>query len=183
MDKQAVVERLESVRRYCESMHQKDGSAVWEDDAEALTEAIKALSLDINKNQKGETDMTSEVKVTIVAHDGTTKEITGDTAICFTVSKVAEFLSGKAKIIDVNGAFVGHDIPDPFFAVTMGSVASSLIKARQKERPLAAAFTLHKVSQILEAESKELASGASGHQKEAELQEAIKEFLKAVLSR
>ena len=34
--------------------------------------------------------MTSEVKVTIVAHDGTTKEITGDTAICFTVSKAAE---------------------------------------------------------------------------------------------
>ena len=179
MDRQAVIERLESVRRYCESMHQKDGSTVWKDDAEALTEAIKALSLDINKNQKGETDMTSEVKVTIVAHDGTTKEITGNTAICFTVSKAAEFLSVK----DANEAFVGHDIPDPLFAVTMGSLVGSLIKARQKERPMAAAFTLHEVSRILEAESKELAGGASDHQKEAELQEAIKEFLKAVLSR
>ena len=74
-------------------------------------------------------------------------------------------------------------IPDPLFAVTVGSLVGSLIEARQKERPMAAAFTLHEVSRILEAESKELAGGASDHQKEAELQEAIKEFLKAVLSR
>lgn len=127
--------------------------------------------------------MTSKVKVTIVAHDGTTKEITGDTTICFTVSKAAEFLSGKAKMIDANEAFVGNDIPDPLFAVTMGSLVGSLIKARQKERPMAAAFTLHEVSRILEAESKELADRASDHQKEAELQKAIEEFLKAVLSR
>lgn len=120
--------------------------------------------------------MTSEVKVTIVAHDGTTKEITGDTAICFTVSKAADYLRGKAKIIDANEAFVGHDIPDPLFAVTMGSLVGSLIKARQKERPMAAAFTLHEVSRILEAESKELASGASDQQKEVELGKAIEEF-------
>lgn len=184
MDKRAVIERLEGLREHCKSMIDKDDPAsIWWGDTEALTEAIKALSLDIDKNQKGESDMTSETKVTIVAHDGTTKEITGDTAICFTVSKAAEFLSGKAKIIDANEAFVGHDIPDPLFAVTMGSLVGSLIKARQKERPMAAAFTLHEVSRILEAESKELAGGASDHQKEAELQEVIKEFLKAVLSR
>lgn len=170
-----------------EALNQKeqahDPASIWWGDTEALDEAIKALSLDIDKNQKRDMNMTSEVKVTIVAHDGTTKEITGDTAICFTVSKAAEFLSGKAKIIDANEAFVGHDIPDPLFAVTMGSLVGSLIKARQKERPMAAAFTLHEVSRILEAESKELAGGASDHQKEAELQEAIKEFLKAMLSR
>ena len=67
--------------------------------------------------------------------------------------------------------------------VTMGSLVGSLIKARQKERPMAAAFTLHEVSRILEAESKELASGASDQQKETELGKAIEEFLKAVLSR
>lgn len=127
--------------------------------------------------------MTSEVKVTIVARNGTTKEITGDTAICFTVSKAADYLSGKGKIINANEAFVGHDIPDPLFAVTMGSLVGSLIKARQKERPMAAAFTLHEVSRILEAKSKSLVSGAADRQKEAELGKAIEEFLKAVLSR
>ncbi len=127
--------------------------------------------------------MTSEVKVTIVTHDGTTKEVTGDTAICFTVSKAAEYLSGKAKIIDANEAFVGYDIPDPIFAATVGSLVGSLIEARQKERPMAAAFTLHEVSRILEARSKTLVSGASDHQKETELQEAIEEILKAALSR
>lgn len=79
MDRRAVIERLEDLRDHCQSMIDKDDPAsIWWGDTEALTEAIKALSLDIDKNQKGETDMTSEVKVTIVAHDGTTKEITGD---------------------------------------------------------------------------------------------------------
>lgn len=156
----------------------------WWGDTEALDEAIKALGLDIDKNQKGDIDMTNEVKVTIVAHNGTTKEITGDTAICFTISKTAEFLSEKSKIINMHTAFVGNGIPDPLFAVIMGNlVGSLLIKSQQKERPIAAALTLHEVSRILEAESKELADGALDHQKEAELQKAIEEFLKAVLSR
>ena len=77
-----------------------------------------------------ESDMTSETKVTIVAHDGTTKELTGDTVICFTVSKAAEFLSGKAKIIDANEAFVGYEIPDPIFAATIASLVGSLIEVR-----------------------------------------------------
>ena len=128
-------------------------------------------------------DITSEVKVTIVAHDGTTKEITGDTAICFTVSKAAEYLNGKAQMIDANEAFVGNDLPDPLFAVTIGSLVGSLIEVRQKESPMAAAFTLHEVSRILEAKSKSLVSGAADRQKEAELGKAIEEFLKAVLSR
>jgi len=79
VDRRAVIERLEDLREHCSEMIDRvDPECIWRSDAEALTEAIKALSLDIDKNQKGETDMTSEVKVTIVAHDGTTKEITGD---------------------------------------------------------------------------------------------------------
>ena len=184
MDRRAIIEHLEDLRAHCQSMvDTNDPASIWWGDTEALTAAIEALSLDIDKNQKGEKDMTSEVKVTIVAHDGTTKEITGDTAICFTVSKAAEYLSGKAKIIDASDAFVGNDIPDPLFAVTVGSLVGSLIEARQKERPMAAAFTLHGVSRILEAKSKSLVSGASDQQKEAELGKAIEEFLKAVLSR
>ena len=184
MDRRAVIERLEDLREHCREMIDRvDPECIWRSDAEALTEAIKALSLDIDKNQKGESDMTSEAKVTIVAHDGTTKELTGDTVICFTVSKAAEFLSGKAKIIDANEAFVGHDIPDPLFAATIASLVGSLIEVRQKESPMAAAFTLHEVSRILETKSKSLVSGASDHQKEAELEKAIEEFLKAVFTR
>lgn len=171
MDRKAIIKQLEGLQEHCEDMIDKDDpECIWRSDAEALAEAIKALSLDIDKNQKGDMNMTGEVKVTIVAHDGTTKEITGDTAICFTVSKAADYLRGKGKIINANEAFVGHDIPDPLFAVTMGSLVGFLIKARQKERPMAAAFTLHEVSRILEAESTELGK-------------AIEEFLKAVLSR
>lgn len=170
MDRRAVIERLEELRDHCQSMIDKDDPAsIWWGDTEALTEAIKALSLDINKNQKGELDMTSEVKVTIVA--------------CFTVSKAAEFLSGKAKMIDANEAFVGNDLPDPLFAVTIGSLVGSLIEVRQKERPMAAAFTLHEVSRILEAKSKSVVGGASDNQKEVELEKAIEELLKTVFTR
>lgn len=184
MDRQAVIKQLEGLREHCEEMIDKDDQeCIWRSDAEALTEAIKALSLDMDKNQKGESDMTSETKVTITAHDGTTKELTGDTVICFTVSKAAEFFSGKAKIIDANEAFVGYEIPDPLFAPTIASLVGSLIEVRQKERPMAAAFTLHEVSQILEAKSKSLIGGASDHQKETELGKAIEEILKAVLTR
>ena len=52
------------MRDHCQSMIDKDDPAsIWWGDTEALAEAIKALSLDIDKNQKGEKDMTSEVKV------------------------------------------------------------------------------------------------------------------------
>lgn len=184
MDRRAVIERLEDLRDHCQSMIDKDDPAsIWWGDTEALTEAIKALSLDIDKNKEGETNMTSEAKVTIVAHDGTAKELTGDTVICFTVSKAAEFLSGKAKVIDANEAFVGYEIPDPLFAATIASLVGSLIEVRQKETPMAAALTLHEVSRILEAKSKSLVSGASDQQKDTELHKAIEEFLKAVLSR
>ena len=98
MDRQAVIERLEDLRDHCQSMIDKDDPAsIWWGDTEALTEAIKALSLDIDKNQKGESDMTSEAKVTIVAHDGTTKELTGDTVICFTVSKAVGVFKRKSQ--------------------------------------------------------------------------------------
>lgn len=178
------MERLEDLRDHYQSMIDKDDPAsIWWGETEALTEAIKALSLDIDKNQKGERGMTSEVKVTITTHDGTTKKFTGDTVICFTVSKTAEFLDGKAGIIDANEVFIGKDIPNSIFAATIGNLVGSLIEVRQKEHPMMAAFTLHEVSKILEAKSKSLARGASNYQKETELQKAIEEFLKAVLTR
>lgn len=48
MDRRAVIERLEDLRDHCQSMIDKDDPAsIWWGDTEALTEAIKALSLDI----------------------------------------------------------------------------------------------------------------------------------------
>ena len=88
-----------------------DPASIWWGDTEALTEAIKALSLDINKNQKGDMNMTSEVKVTIEHEDGHKQELNGDTIICFTVSKAGEFLDGKAQIIDAQAAFIVRAIP------------------------------------------------------------------------
>lgn len=61
MDRQAVIERLEDLRDHCQSMIDKDDPAsIWWGDTEALTEAIKALSLDIDKNQKSIIDFLKE---------------------------------------------------------------------------------------------------------------------------
>lgn len=120
--------------------------------------------------------MTSEVKVTIVAHDGTVNAVTGDTVICFAVSNIMEFLNGKSKGINAQEAFVGNAIPTPFFPTIMATLVSALVKAQKKEKPLEAAFTLYKVSQLLKAESERLQEGITKSQLEAE----IGEFLKAM---
>ena len=160
----------------------EDPESIWKGDVEALTAAIEALSLDINKNQKGDRNMTSEVKATIEHEDGHKQELNGDTLICFTVSRAGEFLNGKAQLIDAQAAFIGRAIPDPIYPQTIGSLVASIIEKSSGGR-IKAAFNLHEVARILEEKSKELSGKASEKEKEAELHKAIEEFMKAVLSR
>lgn len=50
MDRQAVIKQLENLREHCEEMIDKDDpECIWRSDTEALTEAIRALSLDKTK--------------------------------------------------------------------------------------------------------------------------------------
>ena len=54
MDRLEVIRQLESLWEHCQSMIEAhDPASIWWGDTEALTEAIKALSLDINKKRKG----------------------------------------------------------------------------------------------------------------------------------
>lgn len=53
MDRLEIVKQLESLRDHCQSMvDANDPASIWWGDTEALTAAIEALSLDINKTQK-----------------------------------------------------------------------------------------------------------------------------------
>lgn len=183
MDKQVIIEHLESLRGHCQSMiDREDPESIWRGDVEALTEAIKALSLDINKTKKEKTNMTSEVKVTIETQDGHKQELSGDTLICFTVSKAGEFLEGKAQLIEAQAAFIGNKIPDPIYAPTIGSLVASLIE-NSSERKIQAGFYLHEVARIMEAKSEELSKRATKQEKETEMHSVIEEFVKSVLSR
>lgn len=183
MDRRAVIERLESLRDHCQSMIDKeDPESIWRGDVEALTAAIEALSLDINKNQKGDRNMTSEVKALIEHMDGHKQELKGDTLICFTVSRAGEFLNGKAQLIDAQAAFIGRAIPDPIYPQTIGSLVASVIEKSSSGR-IMAAFNLHEVARILEEKSKELAGKTSEKEKEAELHNAIEELMKHIFSR
>lgn len=183
MDRQAVIERLENLRDHCQSMIDKDDPAsIWWGDTEALTEAIKALSLDIDKNQKGDIDMTSKVKVLIEHEDGHKQELNGDTVVCFTISKVEEFLDGKAQLIDAQAAFIGNAIPDPIYPHIIGSLVASMVE-KSSSGKVRAGFNLHAIAQELEAKSKEIKSSLTGPEKDKAAEDAFKKFLEAVLSR
>lgn len=186
MSNKEIIEQLEALRGHCSSMIDKeDPESPWRADVEALDEAIKAMAgLNINKNQNGGINtMSDKTKVTIEHPDGHRQEVTADTVLCFTVDKGAEFLGGKAKTIDANEIFIGRDIPESIFAQTIGSLLSSFVETRQKENPMMAAFNLHRISQILEAKSKDLTSGTTQQQKEEALHGAVEDLLKVLLSR
>ena len=186
MSNKEIIEQLEGLRSHCSSMIDKeDPESPWRADVEALNEAIKVMAgLNINKNQNGGINtMSDKTKVTIKHPDGHRQEVTADTVLCFTVDRGAEFLGGKAKIIDAKEIFIGRDIPEPIFAQTIGSLLSSFVEARQKENPMMAAFNLHRISQILEAKSKDMTSGTTQQQKEEALHGAVEDLLKVLLSR
>lgn len=182
MDRRAVIKQLEGLREHCEEMIDKDDQeCIWRSDAEALTEAIEALSLDIDKNKKGEKDMTSETKVLIEHEDGHKQELNGDTVICFTISKAGEFLDGKAQIIDAQAAFIGRAIPEPIYPHTIGSLVASMVE-KSSDGKARAGFNLHAIAQVLEAKSKEIKSSLTEPEKNKAAEDAFKKFLEAVLS-
>ena len=178
MDRLEVIKQLESLLEHCQSMIDKDDPEdVWRDDTEALTAAIEALSLDIDKTKKGDISMTSKTKVTIETPDGP-KEFTGDTVICFTVDEAREFLSHQVKMVEASVAYVGLEIPGPIFADTVGALVADTVK-EVSQGDAWAAFRLHKIAQILEEKSEALKEGLTEQEKDRALADAFVKFLKA----
>jgi len=163
-------------------MHQKDSSIVWVDDAEACTEAIKALSLDIDKNQKGDKSMTSKVKVMIEHENGYRKELSGDTVICFSISGAREFTDGKAQHVDSQSAFIGCEIPVSIYPHTIGSLVASMVE-KTSDGKVRAGFDLHYIAEILEAESKKIKNSLTDQEKKESLEDALKHLFGATFSK
>lgn len=183
MNNKEIIKQLESLRDHCQSMiDANDPTSIWWGDTEALTVAIKALSLDINKTQKGDINMTSEVKVTIEHEDGHKQELNGDTVICFTVSKAGEFLDGKAQIIDAQAAFIGREIPDPIYPLTVGNLVASMVE-KSSDGKVRAGFNLHRIAQVLEDKSREIKGSLTEPEKNQAAEDAFKKFMEAVLFR
>lgn len=176
MDKLEAIKQLESLREHCQSMiDANDPASIWWGDTEALTAAIEALSLDINKNHKGDKNMTSKPKVTIETPEGP-KELTGDTVICFTVDKARDFLSGKVKMVEANAAYIGLEVPEPIFADTVAALIGDTVE-KVNSNKVRAAFNLHKVAQILEAKSKALKEGLTEQEKAHAFADACMDLL------
>ena len=172
MDRLEVIRQLESLREHCQSMIEAhDPESIWWGDTEALTAAIEALSLDINKTKKGDKDMTSKTKVTFETPEGS-KELIGDTVICFTVDKARDFLSGKVETVEANAAYIGLEIPELVFAKTIGALVGDTVE-KVSRSTMVAAFQLHEVARILEAKSKALAESRTEDQKAADFADAL----------
>ena len=178
MDRLEIVKQLESLRDHCQSMvDANDPASIWWGDTEALTAAIEALSLDINKTQKGDINMTSKAKATIETPDGP-KEFTADTVICFTVDKAREVLTSQVKVIEASAAYVGLEIPGPIFADTVGALIGDTVE-KVSSNKVRASFELHKVAQILEAKSKALKKDLTEQEKAHAFADAFIDMLMA----
>ncbi len=166
-------------RKFAEEHHTlMDRRAVFE----RLEENSEALCLGINKKQKGESSVMGKVKVWIEHEDGYRQELSGDTVICFTVSKAGEVLDGKTQVIDAQTAFIGAEIPDLVFPKTIGSLVASTVEKSSGGRAMAG-FNLHGIAQILEAKSREIRNGLTASEKNEAMGDAFKRFFESVLSR
>lgn len=110
-----------------------------------------------------------KTRVTITAQDGTIKELTGDTVICFAISGAY----GQDDIVDAAVGFLGVDIPDKIFPETIGSLTGSLIEKAREEDPALASFFMFKAGNILQKMSKELVRRSFGHEDITEISKRL----------
>ena len=160
-------------------IHKKNTESIWQGDVEALTAAIEALSLNINKNEKGEINRMSKVKVLIEHEDGRKKEFNGDTVICFTVNKDIKLGDGKVQLANAQIALIGNAIPDPIYGRTVGSLIISMVEKSSSGKVMTG-FNLHEIAQILEAKSEEIKNSLTESEKDKAVKDALEKYLKAI---
>ncbi|MEY8518267.1 hypothetical protein AALC25_15465 [Lachnospiraceae bacterium 29-84] len=108
--------------------------------------------------------MGNGVKVGIAGRDGLTKEMSGDTAICFTISKAEGVWGAEDKPADVSVDFVGDSIPYPLLPDVIAGLIRTLVKRVNGGNQVEEAFILHDISWLLEARSKELMGRLTGNE-------------------
>ncbi len=115
--------------------------------------------------------MTSKGKVTIETPAGT-KELTGDTVICFTVDRVREFSNSKDETIDASVAYVGLEMPEELFSDLMGALICDAVENTSKNMVMAS-FRLYSISRILKEKSDELVRKLAEGEKEPDFTDLI----------
>lgn len=119
--------------------------------------------------------MAQKTTVTITA-DGFCKVLSGDAVIVFAVDKVDEFESGKVKELEASTGYVGKEIPDSFFADTIASMLSVVIKRKSEGDPVMESFNLHMVSEYLKDESEKIMKGMTQQQQLRAMEFSIREM-------
>lgn len=120
--------------------------------------------------------MNEKTTVTVVAPDGRTSRLEGETAIVFTVDKVEEFLEGVVEKIESNTAYIGNEIPEGMFERIISSLIAALIKNDNEDNPIKASYKIFSVAQALLDKSQELANSATEDQLNAFIEESMDEL-------
>ncbi len=158
-----------------------DPSGIWWGGIKALAEAVKALNLDIDKNQRRYKIM-NKTKVTITYGDNCQKELNGDTVICFTVSGANEFLKDDTQPVNSCTAFVGKAISDPIYHLVIGTLINEMV-ANTNTQKAQVAIKLHNIADILEKESREIRSGLTNREIKECLDQVMENLFKATFGR
>lgn len=182
MDRQDIIERLEELQDHCQGMIDDGGPAgIWWGGTEAFTKAVKALSLNIDKNQRRYKIM-NQTKVTITYGDNCQKELSGDTVICFTVSGANEFLKDDKQPVNSCTAFVGKAIPGPIRHLVIGTLISEMVVNTNSEKARTA-YELHNIAGVLEKESREIRSGLTNREIKECLSQALENLFENTFGR
>lgn len=124
--------------------------------------------------------MNEKTTVTVVAPDGHTSRLEGETAIVFTVDKVEAFLEGVAEKIESKTAYIGNEPPEWIFEKLIASLVSALIKKDNEDNPMKASYKVFNVAQQLMEKSKDLRNRATKEQADAFIEESMDEFKEAL---
>lgn len=124
--------------------------------------------------------MEGKTVVTVVAQDGHTSRLEGETAIVFVVDKIKEFLTGEVEQIEASTAYIGNEPPEWIFEKLIASLVSTLIKKDNEDNPMKASYKVFNVAQQLMEKSKDLRNRATKEQADAFIEESMDEFKEAL---
>jgi len=120
---------------------------------------------------------TSNVTVDVTMNDGTKKQFDGDTALILTLKDCRKFMNKEVHHITAGVAYMGADIPTPIYPETIAGMIASFTKSRT-ESFMIASYDLHRISELLEKESRELACRTSKGEQIADVGVMLDELFK-----
>lgn len=123
--------------------------------------------------------MTSKVKVIIEHEDGYRRELNGDTAICFTVSDVKDFLYDKASHVKAQTAYTGDLIPDMILSKTIASLIIDIVENTSRNKT-STSLNFHLLAKELDKKGKEIRNSLTNQEVKDNIKDTFEQLMKTL---